>query len=261
MILKLFGLSEAQSVPGSAGGFVSEVKILLAAFSLGDVSLMAKNLIRLMTWQNPLAVPLAMLGFVPAWRAKGMVRAMAAGLPLMTAGMWILLAYQGYGWGYRYLHGALGSLCLIAAFEWARLFDPLLAAGASRAKAGFALAAVASVFCLLPLRLWQAAQWVRPYASASAAIAHARSDIVLVDETGIWFGRHLVRNDPFLARRPFVLDLAFVSPDQLVAVCARYSVSLFDRDDAAQFGIRVYPDRREDWPALLRQHACRQGRL
>ncbi|MHB8528500.1 MAG: hypothetical protein ACYC8V_03195, partial [Caulobacteraceae bacterium] len=116
--------------------------------------------------------------------------------------------------------------------------------------------ALDSIAILLPGRLWQAGQWVRPYAAASAAIAAAPSQVVLVDETGVWFGRHLVRNDPFLRNRPLVLDAALLDRAQLREICSRYTVTLFDRTQAAKFGMRLYREREADWAAILPALGC-----
>ena len=52
------------------------------------------------------------------WRAGGVLRALAAGIVLTLVAMLILLPYQDIGWGYRYVHGLIGSAALLAAFAW-----------------------------------------------------------------------------------------------------------------------------------------------
>ncbi len=257
LVLRFLGLTLPPSAVGSPGGFLAEAAGLIGAFNLSDAGLMARNLIRLTTWQNPLTVPLFVLGFAAAVRGKGPARAMALGIPAMIAALWVLLAFQGYGWGYRYLHGALGSLCLIAAWEWDRLCQGLSPTGRQAATGALGGIALGAILCLTPVRLWQAAQWVRPYAEAGAEIAKEPADIVLVDETGIWFGRHLVRNDPYLAMRPVVLDLAFLNRSQIALLCSRYSVALFDRSDAVRDGIHLFSAPAAGWRAQLRALSCR----
>ena len=70
-----------------------------------------------------------------------------------------------------------------------------------------------------------------------AAIERAPVDIVLVDSTGIALAFDLVRNDPFLRNRPKVLDLGLVNERQLAALCARYTVAVFDRQQASTLGL------------------------
>ncbi len=261
IVMRWLGFSQPPPAGAAPGGFVAETLGLISSFNLGDFSLMAKNLARLITWQNPLTAPLAILGFVAAVRSRGMFGALAAGVVFMAAAVFVLLAFQGYGWGYRYLHGALGSTCLLAAWQWDRMTESLVAA-ARRTSAGVFLAVgAASLVVLLPLRLWQAGQWAAPYAAAGEAIARTTSDVVLVDETGIWFGRHLVRNDPYLTNRPRVLDLGLLDDPLLRRVCAGHTVALFDHTNAGRLGLRTFRAADVDWPARLAKDGCRlQGR-
>jgi len=253
--LRWLGAAEATSSIGGAGAFVARTLGLIAAFDLTDFGLMAMNLIRFVTWQNPLMTPLFLLGVTAAIKAKGTLRSLALGVILTTAAMGLILAFQGYGWGYRYLHGFMGSTCLIAAWTWWRLVEPLPAPERKAAWAGFAAVAAGSVLILLPIRLWQVADWTRPYAVASAAIAREAVDVVIVDENGVQFGRAIVRNDPYLRRRPIVLDLAFLSEAQVRTLCARYSISLFDRASAAKWGVPVFKPERSDADAGARSAA------
>ncbi len=229
----------ARGAAGAIGGFGALGIGLLRAFDPAGAGLMAMNLIRFATWQNPLTAPLLLLGGVAAFRAKGTLRSLILGIALTLAAMVVLLPYQGHGWGYRYLHGLLGSACLLAAWTWDRLTQGL--AGAERGVARLALLVIAalSVCVLFPLRAWQAHAFVHPYARADHAIRHADADLVLVDDIDGWFTIDLVRNDPYLRNRPIVMDLKALSDVQLSALCGRYSVALFDDASAAGFGIRV----------------------
>ena len=200
---------------------------------------MAKNLVRFVTWQNPLTAPLLILSMVGALREKGTLRSLLLGLVLTTVAMTILEPYQGHGWGYRYLHGLLGSACLLAAWQWSRLVGP---SDGRRARAGaFVAVAAASILVLLPLRAWQAHSVAAPQAAAERAIRGARTQVVLVDEAGVWFGLDFVRNDPYLRNRPLVLEPTALTDAQARALCARYTVTIFDRADAARYGVPTFP--------------------
>jgi hypothetical protein len=212
---------------------------LIAAFDANGFGLMAQNLVRLFTWQSLLTVPLALTALAAAVRAKGMLRAMVVGLALTTAAMFLLLPYQGHGWGYRYLHGLLGTLCLLAAWGWTRLTEDLDPAARRAAQAVFAAAAAASVLILLPLRAWQAHSFEHPYAVAERAIQATDADVVLVDGEGVWFGVDLVRNDPLWAHRPVVLSLNRLSASQIAGLCGHLRVSVFGPAQAHAAGISV----------------------
>jgi hypothetical protein len=251
----------ALSIAGAAPRFgsdlgtpwlVSRVAALVVAFKIAKIGVMAKNLIRFITWQGPLTVPLVLLSFVAALRSGGPLRCLALGLALTTTAMFALLAYQGHGWGYRYLHGLLGSACLLAAFGWGRLTDGLSPPGKATAKAALVTVAVASLAVLFPFRAWQAHRFARPYAAAEAAIEHANTQVVLVNYSGVWFGSDLIRNDPYLRNRPIVMNLGSFDAANIHDLCSRYTVSVFDRANARSFGIRTFNAHPEE-PDLAAQ--------
>ena len=258
LVLALQGVPLASGAELGGPWLVARVAGLIGKFDLADTGMMAKNLMRLMTWQNPLTIALSLCGFVGAFRVKGTMRSLALGLVLTTAVIFILLTYQGHGWGYRYLHGLLGSACLIAAFAWGRLTDRLDSPGNAAAGAAFVAIAAISLVVLLPIRAWQAHRFGRPYAAAEAAIRRSDAQIVLVHDNGIWFGQDLVRNDPYLRNRPLVMSLSALDESQMRFLCARYTISLFNSADARRFGIGTFrqtPAQGTDPEAKLRA-AC-----
>ena len=235
-------LGPSPGVGGGASGFVAEAIALLKVFDPAQIGLMAKNLVRFVTWQNLLTPPLVMAGGLAALRAKGSLRSLILGLMLTTAAMFIVLPYQGHGWGYRYLHGFLGSMCLLAAWTWAEMTETI-DAGQRRAMTDlFLAAAVLSAGILLPVRAIQTHAFVHPYALADAAIRHAAADVVLVDDRASLFTVDLVRNDPLLSNRPLVLHLSALNTDQIRALCAAHTITIFDRADAARLGIDVFKE-------------------
>jgi hypothetical protein len=207
---------------------------LVTNFSPDNIGLMAMNLVRFVTWQNVLVVPLALFAAIRVVREPGPWRAMLVGMGVTTAVVTVLLADQGHGWGYRYLHGYLGSLCLLATLGWYRLSVEIRTGGAARAVlgAGFALSLL-----LVPLRAWQAASFVAPYARANAAVAAMDADVVLVDAPRHFFALELLRNDPLLRNRPIRMVAAALSDAQLARLCRDYTVARFTDADAARFGL------------------------
>ena len=247
------------------GGFAGTAAALLKAFDPGQIGVMAKNLIRFVTWQNPLTAPLVLLGAVGAMRAKGAVRSMLLGLILTMTAMYVLLPYQGHGWGYRYLHGVLGSACLLAAWTWSGLVEQIDPSAKSAAARVFVAAAALSVGILLPIRAIQTHDFVHPYAAANRAIRARPEDVVLVDDQASLFTVDLARNDPYLRGHPVVFRLAALSADQIRTLCAAHPISVFDRADAARFGIQVFASPVSTPAAaarlsLLRTSACGMAR-
>lgn len=224
-----------------AGYFQARVVNLLTHVDPAGWGLMAKNLLRFTVWQNPLTVALALWGGWAAVRAGGLLRAVVLGMAATVLLMTVILPTQGHGWGYRYLHGFLGGLCLLAAYAWIGLTQ---GQGAEERRRGWTLAVVCvgfSLLVLLPVRAWQVRGFIAPYAEAYAAIARADADVVAVDATGMFYAEDLVRNDPWLRNRPKVIDLVAIDDAQIRALCATQSVVVFDRTGG--FGIRpsAYP--------------------
>ena len=126
---------------------------------------------------------------------------------------------------------------LLAAAGWVRMTEGRWASAAPRAWAAFAAAMVFALAVWIPLRLGQVAAFTTPYARAYRAIRQAPADVVIVDPRGLWYGDDLVRNDPFLGPGPKVMKRTLLKDPQVRALCARYRIAVFDRQDGAAFGI------------------------
>jgi uncharacterized membrane protein YeaQ/YmgE (transglycosylase-associated protein family) len=225
--------------PAEAGllSFANLVVSLITSFEANSIILMANNLLRLTLWQSLLLAPLFMLGIAAALRAGGFLRAILLGSVLTVVAVWILQPFQGHGWGYRYMHGLLGNLCFVATLGGLRLTAQQPSNQRAKSRALFVAAAIGSVFVLFPLRAWQVHNYVHPYASATAAIARADVDVVVVDHNEVFYGFNLVRNDPMLRNRPKVLLLSKLDAAQITTLCTTYEIGIFDASDARKFGM------------------------
>ncbi len=241
-LLPLAGAAPAVGGEGGATSFLARAAGLAAHFDFSAFPVMAQNLLRFIAWQNPLLVPLAIVGAPLAFRTGGVLRPLLVGAVATLAAMLVLLPYQGHGWGYRYLHGELGALALVAAAGWVALTDAGRPGGVwTGARTSFAICTLFAALVLLPLHALQARSFAAPYARAQAVIESSGADTVLVDATGVWFGDDFVRNDPFLAKPPKVMQLGFLSPGQVRALCASRSLALFDHRAAAAAGVPTFP--------------------
>jgi hypothetical protein len=238
-VLRAVSVPVAQSADLGMLHFFAHVATLVDLSPAGFF-FMGVNLLRFLAWQTPILIPLAVVGLL-AGHEQNQNRtnlALAAGIALTLAAMLVLMPYQGHGWGYRYLHGFLGSLALIAAQGW--IWVTGRGTQASRAPAlAVLLSALGSLFVLLPWQAYQVHAFVNPYASAVAAIEHSGAEVVIVDPTDIWFGEDLVRNDPFLRTAPKVLSLPRLDETRLSELCRRGDVAIFDREDAQRLGMRI----------------------
>jgi hypothetical protein len=242
---------------GDAGG----VSALFArAFSMLGVdaatfAFMIRNMVRFIAWQNPatLILFIAALASVRKWQSP--LPQLLGGLVLTIVAMAVILPYQGHGWGYRYLHGLLGSISLIAAYAWVSAAE----GQAARLRTILAACTIFAVV-ILPVRAWQVHDFTRPYARAYDAIRTADADIVIVDGTEIWFGGDLVRNDPYLRNTPKVLFLNSLTADDIPGLCNGRRVAMFGREDAARFGIILVPPiagtSKEDLRNLMMAQGC-----
>jgi hypothetical protein len=252
-----YGAIAARMVGASPNGGVGTGLMLakaidrLSGFGFTNFGLMAFNLLRFQLWQNPLAVPLVLGTAWPLLRTSGPMRALLGGIVLTSAFVFVVIPYQGHGWGYRYLHGELGSLCLLATYGWYEIADR----EKREWRALFGAMLAFSVVVLLPLRAFQVWHQVAPYAAANRALEHVDADIVVVDAPNHAFAQDLVRNSPLLDNRPKrMLGLA-LDDEQLTRLCKRYRVKFFTDSDAAGYGIPEWGSDAEN--ADLRPLRCK----
>jgi hypothetical protein len=249
VMLRAQGLAAGTADGLGAVDFWHRVSDVMKTFDPLGFGLVAENLLRFVTWQNPLAIAMAVAGTIAAVRARdGAALCLAAGVVLTVTVMLVVLPFQGHGWGYRYLHGLLGNVALLAGFAW------IHAAAPAEASAGrpwvLLLASVVFVtFIALPIRLLQVHDFIHPYAASYRAIEAAQSQVVVVDPRGLWYGGDLVRNDPFLSAGPKVIEIDKLNVQDVTSLCGHYTVSLFEKSAGARFGIasfRVLPDPHDD---------------
>jgi hypothetical protein len=245
LAIGLFWLAWPGMIASAAGGAMTGVaatgdhlayadRLRAMLGDLGPVSLwlMAMNLLRFVAWQHLLLLPLATAGAVLCWRAP-LVRPLVAGIVLHVVVVGILLAYQGHGWGYRYLHGVLGSACLLGGYGWQAL------AGVWPGRRLLAWSSAISLLILLPVHMAMAGSLTRPYARLSHAIDASGADIAIIDDRGIDFGADVVINRPDLSNRPIRLLGSELSPAQAGALCRHARVLFVDRTALQTVAMRI----------------------
>lgn len=230
-------------------------------FHWAGADLMLKDLLRLVAWQNPAVLPLAVLAYPAVRRGSGIAQDLFFGLLLIVVFLFFLVPYQGHGWGYRYLHGLIGNMALLAGYGWVALSERLTRGQIGACRTKFAVCTGVALLVLLPAHAKQAHDFTMPYVKAWNAIEHAPTDIVIVDKSRLLFVEDLVRNDPFLRNRPKVLDISFLTEADLAQICAHYSVSLFDYDQAVALGITPYARATEVRDSVRAQLRTAMSRL
>lgn len=230
-------------------GYLARLAAAIAPPDLNTVALMSANLLRLILWQHWLLVPLALIGW---WRCQGgndLVRALALGVLLTFVAMAILIPPQGHGWGYRYLHGLIGNLCLLAGFGWRWLRDhggvPLRA---------MAVATVVSLLVVLPVHAAMVREMIAPYARATQGFAQVDADYVVVDSDDLPFGTNFVLNRPDLSNRPRMLLGSLLFPADLARLCPGRTIAFADAPQFAETYLYYFPkDPVPSHPSRLQQ--------
>jgi hypothetical protein len=190
---------------------------------LEAVAFTAANLFRYFAWQHLLLLPLMLVAGKVAVRDRNwlLVAMMAAFLmpPLIKL---IQVPYQGHGWGYRYVHGAIGLTCILAAVgcrELSRqgLFSPR----------GFMVATILTVCVVFPWQLSNAYRFSAGYAQVDRQLSSLSTDFVIIDTRATPFGDDLVNNQADLGNRPLRLIAEHILPTYVPELCRRGSVTLF----------------------------------
>ncbi|HEY2595489.1 MAG TPA: hypothetical protein VGK33_16480, partial [Chloroflexota bacterium] len=249
------GIQAGDSDSTGGGYLIDRISDVIDNLYWRDVGVFAENLVRFVSWQNLLVAPLALVGALTTIRTKGYLRPMVLGVLLTLIAVFVATPSQTHGWGYRYLHGLLGSIALVAAWGWARLTDALAGERRAAATGGLAIACVLSLLVLTPLRAWQAWDFVRPFAAANAAVQSAPVDVVVIDHnSSVLFDLGtLDRNDPFLAHTPQVISLIGLTDVGARRLCATKRLLVFNAQSAKAWGVYEAP-----WPGSLYAAHIRQ---
>jgi hypothetical protein len=190
----------------------------------------------------------------PALRRRdGVALALIAGLMLTIAAMAFLLPYQGHGWGYRYVHGVLGNVLLLAGYGYREL------AGRHRSRAdGLAVILAIGTIPILAWLLVTTHLFVRPYARLATLIERQPADFVIIDTEEPRSAVDQVNNRPDLSNRPLTFASDRMTPTLLTRLCDRGTITLITRDmfHAAGFA----PDLPETSPRFHRRVASLIGR-
>jgi hypothetical protein len=245
---------------GNPAFVTDRILALLADFGPSSLGLTSHNLLRFLAWQVPLTIPFALIGIRRAMAQPGPLRAMAIGVCIAPIVFMMLVPSQTHGWGYRYLHGYLGVVALLAVSGWSGLTQAIDSVSPIRSARFLATLGGASVLILLPVQAWQAHRFSQPYASAFRAIRKSVADVVLVDNLYVGFdGGGLVRNDPFLANRPKVMLLASLDASQQSELCRRASVAMIDASHPSLLGVttwRSFPERSRQSREMFARLGC-----
>lgn len=190
----------AGGVPGVSGR-------ILALPSAGMLWLQGIDISLLFTWQTPVFGLLVLAALLQSRRLPPVLQDLAWGVFLSllfytcrpsTHG----LADQGHGWGDRYAYEVLGNLILLAAAGGLVMQRVL---GSRRTAIVLGLSFATTLIVQVPIRLRNTANFVRPFAAAENYLRTRNADVVLLRADSVWYGRDLLRNDPYLRGQPTIV--------------------------------------------------------
>lgn len=212
--MQLPNVMDARSgVAGDGVGYVDRLMNELLTGNPQRLPDMVANLLRFVAWQHILLLPLLLAGFRFA-RRDPLVSAIAASFVLPIYVMLMILPYQGHGFGYRYLHGVLGSGILLAIFGWRETVRRW-----PKIRPMFLAASAGTACVLIPMQMVAASSLYRPYALLDARIDDSRADYAILGRTDAPFLGDLVLNAPDLSNRPIRLRAADVNATLIRNLC------------------------------------------
>lgn len=194
----------------------------------------------LSTWHAAPTVGLAILALL-RWRT---LPPLARDCALSFGLTWLFfflffMPPQGNGWGFRYSHGALANLFVLAALgagqlgPWTRRTSLVLATGLA-----------ASVLIFLPLRASQVRAYVQPFVETDRWLADQPDEVLLIDPLAVWYGVDLARNGPDLAA-PLRLNRRMTGPGPVRALVeAGHPVRSITTDELVELGMTPFEQSR-----------------
>ncbi len=238
-------------------GYLERLIDELRHISPAALNLMLLNLLRFITWQHLLLLPLAVMGWIVAARQKDrLAMALGLGLLLPVLVMAIILPAQGHGWGYRYLHGVIGNAILLAGFAI------VAATNKQQMRSRMLAGSLITALLLLPMQGWFMHRFYSSYAAQSARIDAAAAELAFMDVAPN--AVDLVLNAPDLANRPIRLDVAKLKPADLAAICkggrSAVFVSLADMQPLMDYLEEPVPAtslRSDDFRAAMLAAGCK----
>jgi hypothetical protein len=190
--------------------------------------------ITLLAWAAPLLFPF--LGvFLITWKQQPPV--MQDGFLAVCATFFFYLLFphpQGHGWGFRYLQSTYGLLALAAAGGAMTLCREGWNSQLSKAL----LASLAfSLFIQIPYRIYEIRTMVRPLALTWNYISSRPTDFVIIKTSEFWYSWDLIRNDPWLQKRPIIFNGDKLTPEQWNALSRKGTITVIGADEVKAFGV------------------------
>ncbi|HEY2714352.1 MAG TPA: hypothetical protein VGI60_17715 [Chthoniobacterales bacterium] len=204
------------------------------------IAIQPMDLLLVLGW-SCLATPLLfVLGLRRIFRERPILQDAAFSCLLTFGFYYFFYLDQGHGWGYRYFHGTLSCLVLVAVAGWESLGEKV---GSRRARNFLGLGVAISLLFALPLRCYEVETFVRPFARASHMIHSCDAQVVGLNPLDGWYSADLIRNDPFLEDTPIVAAAVpgWMSPAEVQTLGRAGKTRFIGRDELAAVGLATTP--------------------
>ena len=223
--------------PGGGTGLLS----LFRVPGLDMWQLQGMNLVLALGWQTPVAALLVVVAMLGHRRLTATEQDLALGIGLSFLFYVLFNSTQGHGWGYRYIYAVLGNAALLAAAVLPMLEQRV---GVGRARRLVSVGLLLGVVALV-MRVQQVERFVRPFAAAMDLVAHGDAAVVVVRTSEVWYGRDLIRNDPYLRDGPVVVNASMLGQGDYDRLKAGYGARLrfIDTDELVALGMLRVPPR------------------
>ena len=197
--------------------YLSRLTDIVVKNGMSAIPLMLLNIARFVAWNHMLLLPLAWFG-VRACKYDRLAQALMVGILITLVTMLIILPYQGHGFGYRYLHGLIGSFILLAIYGWVSVKSRW-----PQWRAAIIWTSAATALFLIPAQAYFAHQFYGAFARADADLQSTATDYVVIWADSAPFARDLVLNRPHLDNRPLRLIGRGLTPELIGALCAKHA--------------------------------------
>jgi hypothetical protein len=195
------------------------------------------NVSLLLTWHAPVLGVLVIAALARLRRLDDVLVDLALGVLFTIVFFMFYPSTQGHGWGHRYAYQVIGNLCLLAAAA-VPMVRSVFGERDTRRWIGAAL--VVALVVQIPTRLVETERFIRPFAAGYEYVRTRDARVVIVHGDALWYGRDLVRNDPFL-RGPIVVKASLLGPGSVEAMSRAFPGRVLDLSDSSLLRLGMTP--------------------
>ncbi len=213
----------------------------LHAPSLAAIFIQLENLGLLLAWSSPLGILCLILSANYISRWPTLARDLFYGV-LVTVVFYVFFkSDQGHGWGYRYCHGVLGNLAILAAMGFELGREQISRATTERI---LYLNVLIVLLIMLPMRSYQVETFVAPFARGTAFLEAQPEPCLLFDHDDLWYGGDFIRNDPLFHGKSLIFSGDRLSGSRRDKLLQQFAARHITGSDLAGLGLCIQPAKK-----------------